>query len=143
MSKPKTKIYLKRDEMVASYFLVRAWHNHAKVASAMGVSGGAISDLMRDIEKVIQGEAVKRRKHGDHFIGACQDIVKALASQFLPAPTEQLPLNPVEARPVSPLERLNKILADLPEILEERVLERTAELRNELKEAREAKPAFK
>lgn len=142
MAKTKTKKYLKRDEMVASYFLVRAWHNHAKVAQAMGVSDGAISDLMRDIEKVIQGEAVHRRKHGDHFLGACQDIVKALASQFLPA--EQLPLNPAEQpKPISPLERLNKILVDLPEILEERVLERTAELRNELKEAREAKPAFK
>lgn len=141
MAKTKSKKYLKRDEMVASYFLVRAWHNHAKVAQAMGVSDGAISDLMRDIEKVIQGETVHRRKHGDHFTGACQDIVKALASQFLPA--EQLPLNPAEARPVSPLERLNKILVDLPEILEERVLERTAELRKELKEAQEAKPAFK
>ena len=141
MAKRKTKKYLDRNEMLGAFFLVRAWGNHAKVARALGVSSGAISDLMRDISSSLAGNIVERKKHGEDLKVA----VKMLSSHpAIQREQVQLPLNPApQPTPISPLERLNKILVDLPEILEERVLERTAELRNELKEAREAKPAFK
>lgn len=141
MAKRKTKIYLDRNEMLGAFFLVRAWGNHAKVARALGVSSGAIGDLMRDISSSLAGNIVERKKHGEDL----KIAVKMLSNHpAIQREQVQLPLNPVEQpKPISPLERLNKILVDLPEILEERVLERTAELRNELKEAREAKPAFK
>ena len=128
MAKTKTKIYLDRNEMLGAFFLVRAWGNHAKVARALGVSNGAIGDLMRDIGiSLTTGKVVQRRKHGEDLKVTVKMLSSHPATQREQA-QEQLPLEP-KLRGVA---RLKKLQQETVEAINEAIEDETVELRTQL-----------
>lgn len=129
----KKKVFLKRDEMVASYFLMNAWGHQSKVANALGVSSQAISELHAAFESAIAGEPVPvREKHRQDYEEALSIVVEIFGEhnksgdypvvpnsrRVMGSGEKPIVCNSGVAKLMTTTEELNALLAKLPILME-------------------------